>query len=206
MKEVSLDLLPGHCRRLADGNSVTVKHGMIGKGIKVNVHPTTHSKIMRAQRLGKGVRITLTPEEVEMSEGGKLSWKGFKRDFKKGWDFYKSKIKPIIGPLIKKGLQMAVEKGLPKLAARAGLPELMEFQPELEAAVEKGSEVSGAYGLRYAKGGAARSRRMRQRYHTSVTDPRLPASRPLVDVGNLQYGAEFIRGLGYGLAYASGMV
>jgi hypothetical protein len=147
MEEVRINCMPGHCRRLADGDTITIKPDMIGSGIPIMVHPMTAKKIRRAKRLGKGVRIKLSPQEVEMS-GGKISWKQFKRGLKTGWDFYKKHIKPIVGPLIRKGLKTAVEKGLPALGTAIGAPEIALATPELSKAVDKIGDATGGFGVK----------------------------------------------------------
>lgn len=101
---IKVDLLPGHCRRLADGEAITVKHDMMGKGIPVVVHHTTAKKLMAAHKKGKGMRLGMSPQEVEMS-GGKITWKKFTRGLKKGWQFYRKNLSKIFGPLVKQGLQ-----------------------------------------------------------------------------------------------------
>ena len=147
MENLKIDLKPGHLRRLADGNTITIKPDMIGTGIPLRVHPMTAKKIKRAHRAGKACRLCMSQAEIEAS-GGKITWKGFKRGLKQGWDFYKKSIKPIVGPLIRKGLKAAVEKGVPAAAAYVGAPELALAAPELSKAVEQIGDVSGAYGVK----------------------------------------------------------
>lgn len=104
---VRANLLPGHCRKLADGESCTLKHHMIGSGIPIVVHHTTAKKMMTAHRAGKGHRLRLSPEEVALSEkmmGGKVTWKSFKKGLSKGWQYYKKNLASALGPLLKKGL------------------------------------------------------------------------------------------------------
>jgi len=101
------------------GKTVQLKHPHLANG-KQNVHviKTNHTKIERAKRLGKGVRISLSEPEIEQS-GGKLSWKGFKRGLSKvGKTLNKL---GIVKPL--------VTAGMTALAGVTGQPELIAAAP-----------------------------------------------------------------------------
>jgi len=138
--KINVDILPGHCRNLADGRCVTLKPHMVGRGIPIVVHHTTAKKIMKAHKAGKGHRLMMSPEEIEMS-GGKLTWKGFKRGLKKGWDWYKKNLAPALGPLIQKGLKSGVS------ALSAVVPEFAPFAGAADSLVNKLGDT-GLYGDR----------------------------------------------------------
>lgn len=192
--------------RLRNGHTITIKPDMVGAGMKVKMDAAKAKKIMSAARRHKGARLALTQEECDMT-GGKLTWKGFKRGLKKGWEGYKKYGKPIVSPLIQGAIKLAAKEA-PKLAALAGVPELAPVVGALAPALEKSGlaigKVTGAYsvrrprkgmkkvsgkGMRLTSGGAV------MRKKTSC-GRELPASSPLIDVGNLQQGSDFIKGRG----------
>lgn len=207
MEDISLNLTERHMGRLRNGHTITIKPEMVGAGMKVKMDAVKAKKIMSATRRQKGARLALTPEECDMT-GGKLSWKGFKRGVKKGWEGYKKYAKPIVSPLVKGAIKLAAKEA-PKLAAMAGAPELAPVAAALAPALEEAGlaigKVTGAYavrrprkgmkkvsgkGVRMTSGGAAILRRK------STCGRELPASSPLIDVGNLQYGQDLIKGRG----------
>jgi hypothetical protein len=154
---VKLDLMPHHCRRLADGECIQLKHAMIGSGISVNVHPSTHKKLMSAHKKGKGYRLSMSPQEVEMS-GGKVSWKQFQRGLKKGWDFYRKHLASALGPLAKEGLK--------RLSSYAGATLGTQFGTAGDKLIEELGK-SGVYGDQPAPSSAPKA-----------SAPRLPAPTP----------------------------
>lgn len=147
MEEIKLAVMPGHLRRLADGNTITIKPEMVGSGIPLRIHPMTAKKIKRAHRAGKACRMCMSQAEIEAS-GGRVTWKGFQRGLKRGWDFYKKHVRPIVGPLIRKGLKEAVEKGLPAAAASLGAPELAMLTPEVSKAVDQIGDATQGFGMK----------------------------------------------------------
>lgn len=95
-----------------------------------------------------------------------------------------------------------------KKATRARRPKIMKLDLEDVADDAISSGVSMA---EVKKGGPRRNMKTEMeggrvgKYTTAMADPILPASHPLVDVGNLQYGQDFIRGMGYGMMLAKHM-
>lgn len=201
METVVLDLLPGHCRRLADGKVVHLQSSMIGKGMEVKVSKPTASRIRRASRLGTGVRLSMSPEEIEAS-GGKLTWKGFKKGLKTGWNVYKKYVKPVLGPLIRAGIKAAA-KAAPAAAASVGAPELAPLAPIAEEAVLNIGTETGAFGrkktTKKSMKGGAKKKTMMKKHMSTATPSVIPARKPLIDVGSVEYGRDLIRGSGLSL-------
>lgn len=147
MESVKLDLTARQISKLRNGHPVQLKPSQVGCGMEVKLHASKAKKLHSAARRSKGCRVSMTQEECDMS-GGKLSWKGFKRGLKKGWDVYQKDIKPIVSPLIRKGLKAAVEKGLPALAAAVGQPELAAAVPALSKGVDAVGNATKAFGVK----------------------------------------------------------
>lgn len=107
----------------------------------VKVHPLTHQKLIKAKMSGKGIRLTLTPEEFETSGEGFMD---ILRGIKKGaqWikknvidtNIFQSDIKPIVRKLVDAGIATAE-------------PMLGPVGPLVKSGVDKLGTVTNAYGL-----------------------------------------------------------
>lgn len=107
----------------------------------VKVHPLTHQKLTKAKMSGKGIRLTLTPEEFNASGEGFMD---ILRGIKKGaqWvkkniidsNIYQTDIKPIVRKLVDSGVT-------------AAQPMLGPIGPLVKSGVDKLGEVTSAYGL-----------------------------------------------------------
>lgn len=215
MESLLLDLGVRQVGRLRNGHVVTIKPSMVGKGMEVKMDKMKAKKIMSAVRRQKGARLGLTEEECTASG---LTWKAVKRGLKKVWDGYQKYAKPIVSPLAKSAIKLAAKEA-PKLVSMAGAPELAPLATIMAPALEEAGlaigKVTGAYsvkkprkgmkkvgmkkmkgkGVRLTDGGAV----LRQQ---TTCDKQLPATSPLVDVGNLQLGTDFIKGHGMTKRYA----
>jgi hypothetical protein len=187
MESVLLDILPGHCRNLADGMVVHLKPSMIGSGMEVKLCKKTASRLRRAMKQGKGARLAMSPEEIEAS-GGRLTWRSFRRGLKRGWSFYKKYVRPVAGPIIEAGIKTAA-KAAPAAAVALGQPELAALAPIAEEALLKIAKKTGATG-RKMKGGAMKKK--------SAVKKRavMPAMTPAIDIGSLESGRDLIHGSG----------
>ena len=140
-----LDLNENNVKRLALGHPIQLKAGAL-KGSKhfVIVHPTVHSRMSKAARLGKGARLSMTPAEVQQTaEAG---------GFKDLWNKVKSGAKWVKQNIIDQPVYQSVVRPIAKKAVAsatapviAALPEVL--QEPAKAAIEKASEVTGAFGL-----------------------------------------------------------
>lgn len=107
----------------------------------VKVHPLTHQKLTKAKVSGKGIRLTMTPEEFETSGEGFMD---ILRGIKKGaqWvkkniidsNIYQSDIKPIVRKLV-------------DASVTAAEPMLGPVGPLVKSGVDKLGTVTNAYGL-----------------------------------------------------------
>jgi len=180
MEEVEIDLSPAQIRKLKKGQTIQLKPAMIGKGMKVPMKAHKAKRIHSAARRSKGVRLSMDEDEIE---AGRITWGDLKRGLKKAWRGYKKYVKPVAAPIIKKGLQIGVEKGSQALAAYTGQPEIAILG---KIAAEKGvpalGRVTGAYGMKRAVVP-----------NTSMVSNFLPAANPLLQYGDLYYGSDLMQ-------------
>lgn len=93
-----------------------------------------------------------------------------------------------------------------KKVTKARRPKVMKL--DLEDVAD--NAISSGVSMAEVKKGKTRNMKTemeggRVKYTTAMADPALPASRPVIDVGNLQYGQDFIRGMGFGMMMAKHM-
>lgn len=140
--------------KLRRGHTVQLDSNQVSGGPhRLVVHHETAKKILRARTAGKGVRIALTPNEMEMSgEGFKEFLQGLKNAGK--WvkekvidtPFYQQSIKPIV--------RQAVDAGL-----TAATPTLGIAAPLARSGVNALGKETGAFGVKSRKqrGGAVKA-------------------------------------------------
>lgn len=137
-QKLPLDLTKAQVNKLLKGGMIQLSPVQLqGKQHYILVHPSTHKKAVKAKRLGKGVRIMLTPDECECSgEGLKEFLEGVKKFGKKVIDspIYQKFAKPIVRELVTKGEQLAK-------------PFLGRFGDVAESYVEDFGKRTGAYGV-----------------------------------------------------------
>lgn len=220
MEDIALDLSSKQMSRLRNGHTIQVKPGMVGSGMPMKLHPAKVRKLHSAARRQKGCRLDMTPEEFAASG---MSWKGFKRGvakaakttgkaIKAGYKGYKEYLYPTLAPVVRKGLQSGARALGTAAAAVTGQPGLAAIGEIIaDKTIPYIGDKTGAFG---AKGGrltldkaamramTGMGARGKKKFNTNMVDTGLPADRPLVDIGNLQYGQDFIRGVGYGVMVA----
>lgn len=143
--KVHVRLSPHQMDKLHKGQTVQLRHAQLNveDAHHLMVHPHIASKIHRAHRARKGVRISLSQPEIEETIGGG----GFGDFFNKlksagQWlkknvvdsDFYQSNIKPLA--------RQAVDAGLSMVTPRLGVA-----APAAKAAVDEIGKRTGAFGL-----------------------------------------------------------
>ena len=124
------------------GYPIQLTHAqLIGADHWISVHPQTHKKMTKSHANKKGVRIQLTPQELEASgEGLKEFWDKVKAGGK--WvkekvidtPFYQKNVRPIARSLVNTGQQL--------ITGRLG-----PVAPAVNAAIDEFGRRSGAYGL-----------------------------------------------------------
>jgi hypothetical protein len=141
LEKVSLNLTQPQARKLMSGKPVQLSaSGIKGNKHSLYVNPLLAKKIRKAQRLNKGVRVSLTEEERSQSASGlKEIFEGIKKgaEFLKknviDSEFYQKNIRPLAKELVQSGINLLpVGKDL----ARKG--------------ADWASQKTGAFGLRSA--------------------------------------------------------
>lgn len=138
-----LELTENNVRKLMKGQPTQLKKEQLSKAGPhyVKVHPLTHKKLSDALKRGRGIRLSMTPQEFENSGEGFMD---ILRKIKKGVQFiksnvidsnlYQSDVKPLIRKLVDAGVT-------------AAQPALGPVGPLLKVGVDKLGEVTNAYGL-----------------------------------------------------------
>lgn len=92
-----LDMLPKHYKALAKGKTITLPLSSLGVGRDVMLSSAQAKKIAKAITKGSGVRLSMTPDQIELHRGAGL------------WEEMKE--------LIKENKKFIIEKGVPAFTA-----------------------------------------------------------------------------------------
>ena len=149
MHVVEVSLTPTQARKLVKGKTVQLtKRSLQGGSNWIAVSPALHKRVMKAKRGGKGIRIQLTPDEIEAS--GEGLWDLIKKGAKKVKSGYDKYVKPVVAPILKKGARTALRLGeaalgtvIPELAPAIGWAD-KKWGDQL---VDEFGSRTGAYGL-----------------------------------------------------------
>jgi hypothetical protein len=138
-----LDLTKSNVTNLISGKPIQLrKEQLNGSKHFLKVHPINHKRMTMAKAKGKGLRLSLTPDEVQASGEGFMD---ILRGIKKGAEWIKSHVidsslyQTAVKPIVKELVTTAAT------AAKTALP--VAAAPLIQAAVDKGSEITNAYGL-----------------------------------------------------------
>ena len=127
---------------LMNGKPCLLKHEQLGEGeTTLKLGAAKHKRLQKAMLTGKGIKLQLEPEEWSV-QGGKLSWKGFKR-------FYKKNVAPIVRSGLKKGLKAAAVA----VPTMLGVPQAAPFTSFLanaagDKAIDAIGDATGGFGAR----------------------------------------------------------
>jgi len=172
MESYKINFSDAQLKKLMHGKSCQLKNEQLGEGFDILICPKKMKKMMSAKRKGKGIRYNMSPKELEMNtktEGGMINFykmgKIFKKGLKAASKFYKEKIRPAVGPSLKKAIKQGIEVGIPALVESAatlvGQPELgVAALPYAERLAKKVSDplterfgrLTGAYGMKSGRG------------------------------------------------------
>lgn len=143
---VTVRLSDSQARRLMAGHRVNLRaQDLAGSDHVLWLHPETAKRLAKAKRGKVGARLELTKQEAEMSG------EGLKEFFQSIGRFYKEKIRPVVGPIIRQGLQGVAQAAASSFGPKVGEIEA-KYGPEL---IAKLGDATGAFGL------AKRSRKPR---------------------------------------------
>ena len=141
-KHISLDLSEHQIRKLSNGHKVNVSHDKIGHGMKLRLPAHHIKKLHEAKKHFKGMKLELTKEEG----------RGLKDFLKGAWSGYQKFVKPVVAPVIRKGLVNAIKAGAPAAAIALGAPEAAPAASWVadqlaSPLVNSVGNATGAYGL-----------------------------------------------------------
>lgn len=140
--QANLELTHNNVKRLMKGYPTQLKKEQL-QGTKhyVKVHPLTHQKITTAKMKNKGIRLSLTPQELaESGEGFKDLLAGFKKGLaflNRGInsDFYQSNIRPVVRKIVDEGANIVKPLVGPVLS------------PAVDGAINIVSDKTKAFGI-----------------------------------------------------------
>lgn len=141
-ESVALALTPAIARKLAKHQNVIIKPSMIGSGVTVHLSGAKHRKLMTAHRKNKGMRLSLSPEEIEMSG------EGFKDLLKRGAKAVAHHVVKHVKPHAKKQLTKILEKPLGKELASQVAEKATDYGSEkvtkaIGGELPRGTHLSG---------------------------------------------------------------
>jgi hypothetical protein len=152
LTSVKVKLTPRNVSRLRNGHIVQLKAGQFGEGVYAHTHVIQVSgvyakKLTTAQRKSTGVKVKLSPQEIE------ASGLNIRKAFQTVGKVYKKNIKPFVAPVLKKSVSNAIKTALPAAALAMGQPELVPAatlvaQAVADPATNALGRVTGAYGLK----------------------------------------------------------
>jgi len=154
--EVLVDITPATLRSMKKGKGFRLKHEKVGTGnITLMLKGPQHQRLTKAVARKKGVRLQLSPEELDATiqkAGGKLSLRAVGKAVK---DTLKPLARPVLKGLAKAGtttLAGVAASSVPALAPVAAV-----VKPVLDQQIDKGiDQVGQKYGFG-TSGGAMRS-------------------------------------------------
>lgn len=168
LSSMKMPLTDAQLRKLAKGQGVRVAPSSTASAYDIYCSPAKMKRMQRNMTKGKGFTVKLDPEELMENEveieGGRINWKKIGKTLrstaKSVGKFYREKVRPVVGPTIRKAVKTAIEKGIPlaadALALVTGQPEILaaatpaikKFSKKAaEKGTEKLSKLTGAFGV-----------------------------------------------------------
>lgn len=158
MEEIKLHLDKKKIAKLMKGKLCQLKpDNLKDSNCSLALHAENAKKVKRARKAGKGVRLTLSPAEIEASVGGegiKEVWEKIKSGAKKVKGFYddnlKASVAPILRKLVKEGKDKAID-GLKAYNPAVGMAVDYVDDRIGDKAVDSLGRLSGAFGKKGRK-------------------------------------------------------
>ena len=167
MASIKIPMTDAQMRKLAKGQGIRVNPSSSCTAYEVWCTPEKCRRMERMMTKGKGFALKFSPEEMDENveiEGGRINFKKIGRTLrstaKAAGKFYREKIRPVVGPEIRKAVETAIEKGIPMAATALGTvtgqPEIVAAAtPALEQAskriakksADKIAKLAGAFGM-----------------------------------------------------------
>lgn len=145
-QKVTLKLTKAQVAKLVQGKSIQLTAAQLkGNNHFLMLHPSTVQKVGGAMKKNKGIRITMTPHELEMSGEG---IKEFLEKIKQGAKFIKDKVidSEFYQKNVKPLAREAVNQGVDLLSKR--IPMSAAAQNAIRGSVDKLGQVTNAYGVK----------------------------------------------------------
>ena len=173
-KKVSLNLTQGQVSKLLQGKPIQLTAAQL-KGNKhfLMLHPTTVQKVGGAMKKNKGVRIMVSPHELEMSGEG---IREFLDKLKNAGKWIKEKVidTPFYQQNIKPIARQVVDKGVDFLTTKLPLP--AAANDAIRSGVNKVGDITGAYGVK--RRGRPRKKLVLEDNMSTFLGPNAPAMNP----------------------------
>lgn len=167
MQSIKLPMTDAQMRKLGKGGAIRINPTSQCTAYDIYCDPKKCRRMERMMTKGKGFQMKFSPEEMDENveiEGGKINFKKIGRELrstaKAVGKFYREKIRPVVGPEIRKAVEAAIEKGIPlaadALAIMTGQPEILAAsQPAIRRGAKKAaklgtealSKLTGAFGM-----------------------------------------------------------
>lgn len=167
MQSIKLPMTDAQMRKLGKGGAIRINPASKCTAYDMYCEPKKCKRMERMMTQGKGFQMKFSPEEMEENvevEGGKINFKKIGRELrstaKAVGKFYREKIRPVVGPEIRKAVETAIERGIPlaadALAMVTGQPEILAAaQPAIRRGARKAAKVgtealsklTGAFGM-----------------------------------------------------------
>lgn len=151
--QISISLTPKQLKKLAIGHAVQLSSNSIKGGEhKIDVHPLTYKKIMRARKSGKGIRLMLSQDEIQGSgllDVLKNMFEGGKKVFGVAKKVYEP-FKPFLAPILKQATQNLAQQGISKLGEKS--PFAAEIAKQVaNPAIDLVGQKTGAFGYNMSR-------------------------------------------------------
>jgi len=146
---ITLHFSPKHANAMLRKGScqLDIKHlmGEAGEPLQVVVHKTVATRLRKAVRNGKAVRV-YSHEIIPLEGGGKFIdfFKNLGQKIKEGYE----KIRPVVAPLLKEGVSKLADLGISQISPYLPSQVSQLIQENKGKAVDALGSVSGAYGMR----------------------------------------------------------
>lgn len=175
MQSIKLPMTDAQMRKLGKGGAIRVNPASKCTAYEMYCEPKKCRRMEKMMTKGQGFQMKFSPEEMDENvevEGGRINFKKIGKTLrstaKAVGKFYREKIRPVVGPEIRKAVETAIEKGIPlaadALAMVTGQPEILAAsQPAIKKGAKKAAKVgtealsklTGAFGMAATKKKAA---------------------------------------------------
>jgi len=200
MQSIKLPMTDAQMRKLGKGGAIRVNPASKCTAYEMYCEPKKCRRMEKMMTKGQGFQMKFSPEEMEENvevEGGRINFKKIGKTLrstaKAVGKFYREKIRPVVGPEIRKAVETAIEKGIPlaadALAMVTGQPEILAAsQPAIKKGAKKAAKVgtealsklTGAFGMakpKKTKAAPKKKKSVTQQIYAMENPKPMPSSR-----------------------------